>query len=72
LIYNKTLFFIKKEYIISVYFLIYKNMSKKDKKNSSCKPLAKRFIISITLALLFGLLCSYLAWNGDPTLKSST
>ena len=45
-------------------------MSKKDKKKA-CKPLVKRFVISIVLALLFGLLCSYTAWNSDATLKMS-
>ncbi len=44
-------------------------MSKKDKKKSPCKPLVKRFVISIVLALFFGFLCSYLAWSSDATLK---
>lgn len=43
-------------------------MSKKDKKKTPCKPLVKRFAISIILALFFGLLCSYLAWSWDPKL----
>lgn len=46
-------------------------MSKKDKKKTPCKPLVKRFAISVLLALVFGFLCSYLAWSGDPKLMEN-
>lgn len=45
-------------------------MSKKDKKKA-CKPLVKRFVISIALALVFGFICSYLTWNSDPLLNEN-
>jgi hypothetical protein len=46
-------------------------MSKKSKKVQVTKPIVRRMIFSVALALIFGLLCSYLAWTSDPVLKSS-
>jgi len=44
-------------------------MSKKSKKEHQTKPIVRRMIFSIALALIFGLLCSYFAWKSDPILS---
>lgn len=56
---------------MKVYFITFHNMAKNKKKHVFSKPIVKRVGIWILLGIIFGFLCSFLAWKWDSTLLAN-